>query len=228
MRKLALIALVSLPLFAGFFPSTVNTSVTSVDKDNITLKSAFPVSGMSGIVIHNYGNGLEAVTAYISQTSAKDGKAKVIDRDIIHHEELPTINTAVAPGDRVIGGYLYHTVLLLAPDADTYARITSSEHKLWVHPDHYALFLSKEGEARPTRENLKAFAKEYQVGLIYIVRNGSAVLLDPISGKIVGEKALTGLPSQAQSPFYMRFDQIESGWFSKSDHGNYYKIMESI
>jgi len=227
MRKLALIALTALPLFAGFFPATVNTSVASVEKENISLKSAFPVTGMSGVVIHNYSNQLEAITAYITQTSS-NGAAKVVDRDIIHHEELPTVNTTVTPGDRVIGGYLYHTVLLLAPDADTYAKITASHHKLWVHPDHYAIFLSKEGESRPTRENLKAFAKEYQVGLIYIVRNGSAVLLDPISGKIVGEKSVAGLPEQAQSPFYMRFDKIDTGWFSSDDQGNYYKIMESI
>jgi len=72
------------------------------------------------------------------------------------------------------------------------------------------------------------FAKEYQVGLIYIVRNGSAVLLDPISGQIVGKKAISNLPAQGRYPFFMRFKKIEAGWFSKNATGNYYQAMESI
>jgi hypothetical protein len=227
MRKIAFIALTALPLFAGFFPSTVQTSVASVGKNTVSLTSALPVNGMSGIVIHNYGNSLEAITSYLTQTSS-DGSAKIISKDIIHHDKLPTIKTTVSAGDKVIGGYLYNNVLLLAPDANTYARITSSHHKKWIHPDLFALFLSTEGDDYPTKENLAAFAKTYQVGLIYIVRNGSAVLLDPVSGQIVSQKTMSNLPKQGQYPFYMRFDEIQTGWFSKSGTGNYYKTMESI
>ena len=227
MRKIALISLLALPLFAGFFPSTVQTSISAVGEKSVSLSSALPVNGMSGVIIHNYGNELEAIISYLTQTSS-EGNAKLIETDVIHHDELPTIKTAVASGDKVIGGYLYNNVLLLAPDADTYAKITASYNKKWIHPDLYALFLSEEGEATPSKENLANFAKAYQVGLIYIVKNGSAVLLDPISGNIVGQKTMTGLPAQAQYPFYMRFDEIQTGWFSKSGKGDYYKIMEKI
>jgi len=141
MRKIALMALAALPLFAGFFPSTVNTSISSVGENTVALRSALPVNGMSAVVVHDYGNSLEAITTYITQT-ASNGSAKIIGKDIIHHDELPTIKTAVTAGDKVIGGYLYNTVLLLAPDADTYAKITSSHKKLWVHPDHFALHFS--------------------------------------------------------------------------------------
>ncbi len=227
MHKIALMILTALPLFAGFFPSTVHTSVSSIGQESIKLRSSLPVTGMSAVVVHDYGNELKAVTSYITQTSS-DGSAKFLTKEIIPHEELPTIKTNITVGDQVIGGYLYQTILLLAPDANTYAKITSSHNKLWVHPDHFALFLSKEGEKYPTKENLSKFAKEYQVGLIYIVRNGSAVLLDPISGQIVGKKAMTSLPAQGKYPFFMRFKQIEGGWFSKEGTGNYYQSMESI
>jgi len=227
MRKIALMVLAALPLFGGFFPSTVNTSISAVGENTVSLRSALPVNGMSAVVIHDYGHSLKAITASITQT-ASNGSAKIIATDILHHDELPTIKTAISAGDKVIGGYLYDTVLLLAPDADTYAKITSSHKKLWIHPDHFALFLTREGDAYPTRENLEIFAKEYQVGLIYIVRNGSAILLDPISGQIVGKKAMSNLPAQARYPFFMRFEKIESGWFSKNGTGNYYQTMESI
>jgi len=227
MFKIAFIALTALPLFAGFFPSTVHTSISSVSGDNISLRSSFPVTGMSGVIIHNYGNNLEAVTKTLIQTAP--GKAKLLSSDTIIHEELPTIKTAVKAGDKVIGGYLYNNILLLAPDADTYAKITSATHKKWIHPDLYALFLSQEGDGEPSRENLEIFARKYQIGLIYIIKKSSAVLLDPISGQIVGKRSISKMSSKAQYPFYMRFDEIKTGWFSKSSSaGNYYNMIESL
>jgi hypothetical protein len=228
MRKIALAALLSLPLFAGFFPPTVHTSVKSVQGETITLNKQFPVDGMSGVVIHNYGNNLTAITTRIAQTSSKKSKL-LLSTDILYHENLPTIKTAVAPKDKVIGGYLYENVLLLAPDADTYAKIVSQHNKTWIHPDLFALYLSVEGEERPTKENLSDFARKYQVGLVYIVRKNSAVLLDPISGKIVSQKSMSNLPAKGAFPFYMRFEQIDSSWFGSGEvTGNYYKTMESL
>ncbi len=227
MLKIALIALVSLPLFAGFFPSTVHTSISSVGKDTVSLTRTFPVNGMSGVVIHDYGNSLEAIIGYVTQTSS-DGNAKLIGKDIMEHGSLPTIKTAVSKGDKVIGGYLYNNVLLLAPNANTYAKITASHNKKWIHPDLFSLFLSQAGDAKPNRENLAAFAKEYQVGLIYIIRKDSAILLDPISRKIIGKKTMSNLPAQGEYPFHMRFEKIDSGWFSGDDKGTYYQAMESI
>lgn len=227
MRKIALISLLSLPLFAGFFPQTVHTSIKSVKGKTITLNSKFPVNGMSGVVIHNYGNGLTAITSRIVQTST-DGSTSLLNADILHHEELPTIKTAVAPGDKVIGGYMYNNVLLLAPDANTYAKITSLHDKKWIHPDLFALYLSAEGEEGPTKENLVQFAKEHQVGLIYIVRKNSAVLLDPISGKIIAKRAMTDLPKEGNFPFYMRFKPLDTGWFGSDAKGHYYNTMETL
>ncbi len=226
MLKIALIALTALPLFAGFFPSTVHTSVASISGNNITLRSSLPVTGMSGVVIHNYGKDLHAITNRIIQTSP--GHARLADNDIIQHDELPTINTSVRKGDKVIGGYLYNNVLLLAPDANTYAKVTSSSNKKWVHPDLYAVYLSQEGEGTPNRENLANFAKKYQIGLVYIIKKGSAVLLDPVSGKYVGKKGVSGLPAKAQFPFFMRLDKIDAGWFTKSASGTYYNLMETL
>ncbi len=226
MRKIILIALTSLPLFAGFFPSTVKTSVASVSGESITMKSSFSANGMSGIVIHNYGNNIKAITTRIVQTSK--GHAKIIENDIIVHDKLPTIKTSSVKGDKIIGGYLYHNVLLLAPDANTYSKVISSYKKQWIHPDLYATYLSQESEGVPSRENLASFAKKYHVGLIYIIKKDSAVLLDPISGEYVGKKGVSGLPQKAQFPFFMRFDEIDGGWFSKSSITNYYDLMKTL
>ena len=220
--------LLSLPLVAGFFPQTVHTSIKSIQGKSIKLHSGFPVVGMSGIVVHNYGNDLTAITSRVVQTSI-DGSAVLLDSDVLEHDALPDIKTTMAVNDKVIGGYLYNNVLLLAPDADTYAKIVASEKKKWIHPDLYAVYLSSEGDDQANKENLANFAKKHQIGLVYIVRKNSAVLLDPISGKIVSKKSMSGLPKEGQFPFYMRLEPITSGWFGGSaKKGNYYNSMESL
>ena len=226
MRKIVLIALTSLPLLAGFFPSTVNTSIKSVSENSITMNSSFSQNGMSGVVVHNYGNNIKAITSRVVQTTK--GTAKIMANDVIVHNELPTIKTALSKGDKVIGGYLYNNVLLLAPDANTYTMVTKSYNKNWIHPDLYATHLAQESENIPTKENLAEFAKKYHVGLIYIIKKDSSVLLDPISGSYVGKKSSGKLPSKASIPFFMRFDEINSGLFSSSYKGTYYDLMETL
>jgi len=231
MRKIALIALLSLPLAlplsANFFPATVHTSIKSANGTSIQLAKAFPVTGMSGVVIHNYGNDLTAVTSRIVQTSAQ-GETTLVSADIIHHDELPTIKTTVKSGDKVIGGYLYENVLVLAPDASTYANVTKAYNKKWIHPDLFALYLSVQGEDSVNKENLGNFAKKYQIGLVYIIRKDGAVLFDPISGQIIAKQGVSNLPAKGQFPFYMRFEQLESGWFGGAATGNYYNEVGTL
>jgi hypothetical protein len=230
MRKIALITLLTLPLalplMADFFPQTVHTTIASVSNDTATLKASFPANGMSGIVEHNYGNEHKAITHMLVQNSAKN--VSIIKQDILHHDSLPSIKTALKAGDKVIGGYLYKNVLLLAPDAATYAKITSSHEKSWIHPDLYAVFLSQVGDAKPTKQNLAAFAKSHQVGLVYIVTNGTAKLLDPISGNIIAMKTLSELPAQGQAPFFMRLEEINAGFFTSENKATYYQLMDTL
>lgn len=226
MYKILLFTLLSLPLIAGFFPKTVQTSIKSIEGNRLGLNASFPVDGMSGIVIHRYGAERSAITSRIVQTASK--KAKVLNTNILQHDELPTINTSIRNKDKVIGGYLYNNVLLLAPDAETYSQIRSQHFKNWIHPDLFALHLSILGEAQATKQNLASFAKKNQVGIVYIVRRNAAILLDPISGKVVGKKNLKNLPTEGKFPFYMRFQDLETGWFGSKVKGNYYNAMESL
>jgi hypothetical protein len=118
--------------------------------------------------------------------------------------------------------------LVLAPNADVYNEITSSYDKNWIHPDEFALFLSTIKEPTPTKENLKAFAKEYQAGLILIVKKESMVLYDPLSEKVVSKRAYSTKTVYEQAPFYMRLKKIRTGLFGSEYEGNYYKLMENF
>ena len=213
-------------LMADFYPPTVQSSIAGIKNNNITLTRGFHAKGMSGVIMHKYGHDLTAITSYLRYEGGK--KAAWIINDPISHDELPAVKPKVRVNDKVIGGYLYKNILLLAPDANTYARITGSANKNWVHPDLYAMFLSQEGDQYPTQKNLEKFANEYQVGLIYIVQKGKALLYDPVSKRYVSQKSLSGLPAKGQTPFYTRLGKIKAGWFSKKSKATYYQLMKNI
>jgi hypothetical protein len=226
MRKILLLSLVSLPLVAGFFPSTLHTSVASVNGNTVTLSTPFSHQGMSGVVVHAYNHTHTAITARVVQTS--HGKAILSDAGVIDHDEIPTINTKIKRGDKVIGGYLYENVLVLAPNEKSYNHTTKRYKKRWVHPDLFALFLSINGEGRATKEMLQRFAKKYQVGLVYIIRQDAEILLDPISGQTIAKKGVEIPSKEAQFPFYHRLGELESGWFGTSESGNYYQAIGAL
>jgi len=226
LSTLLLSSLLLSSLMADFYPPTVSSEVTNLKGNKITLSRPLPYKGMSGIIIHNYGSKLEAISNYITYQGGNRATTQAFEP--IAHDELPAVKPKVKIHDRVIGGYLYNNILVLAPDANTYKLITSSADKNWIHPDLYAMFLSKEGDQIPTKRNLALFAGEYQVGLIYIVLKGKGVLYDPVSRRYITSKTLTGLPSQGQFPFYTRLGKIESGWFSRDATGTYYNTVGNI
>ena len=71
MRKLLLLALTTLSLMALELPTTIKTTIQATNGETIKLSKAVP-KGLSGIVIHHYGNELSAITYYRrSHLSAK-------------------------------------------------------------------------------------------------------------------------------------------------------------
>jgi len=222
MNKILSLCLIStIVLFANFFPSTIHTTIAKIKDDQIILK--YPIKDKTSCaIVHDYGNNIKALTFMCKQ---ENGKVKLIDSDIIHHDSIPTINTKPQVGDSVIGGYLYDNVLLLAPNEEVYKNLTKQYNKKWIHPDLYALFLSQEGDDKVTKESLKSFAKRYQIGLVMIVKSNQIALYDPYSKDIVATKSYKTDTKKAKYPFYMHFEELDSGWFAKKD-GNYYQEME--
>jgi len=226
-KKFCLLLLIgTFPLLAGFFPPTVHSTVQNVDGNRITLSKALPVNGMSGVVIHNFGKGLQAITAVLTQTAP--GQATIRKGDLLNHRGLPTPKSVAVPGDKVIGGYLYNNVLVLAPNAETYSKITRGGGRFWIHPDLYAAFLAREGDSTPDASNLAKFAREAQVGLVYVVQKSRAILFDPVSGHIVGQKAFQPVGTATKYPFYNRFSKISGGLFGGSGEGDYYQSVGAI
>lgn len=227
MRKLLILSMLAAPLFADFFPVTVEQTIKSINGKNIELSSPFPVTGMSGVVIHRYGASTQTATMPLMQTE-NSGKAVLLNASLVEKSKLPVIVTKPVAGDKVVGGYLYNNVLLLAPNANAYNSFQSQYKKEWIHPDLFGVYLSRNGDSFTTAENLESFAREYQVGLVAIVMKDSVVLYDPISKHIVGRQNNILSDTSVNTPFFMRLNAKSKGFFGGETKSDYFETMAKI
>lgn len=227
MRKLLILSMLVAPLFADFFPATVEQTIKSINGKNIELSSPFPVTGMSGVVIHRYGASTQTATMPLMQIE-NSGKAVLLNASLVEKSKLPVIVTKPLAGDKVVGGYLYNNVLLLAPNANAYNSFISQYKKEWIHPDLFGVYLSRNGDSITTAENLESFAREYQVGLVAIVMKDSVVLYDPISKHIVGRQANILSDNSVNTPFFMRLYAKPKGFFGGEKKSDYFETMAKI
>ncbi len=226
MKKfLSILLVASSILFANALPSSISTTISVVSSNGqIQLSSSVP-KGMSGIVIHNYGNGLSAITnATLSQGG---GHASLLSYEAIPHENIPNIQTTATKGDKVVFGNFYSNALVIAPNRDVYRKITTTYKKTWIHPDAYALDFMKEGETQLTLESLKKFAQLNQVGLVLIVSQNQLLILDPISEQFLGAIPMQVNQANAMAPFYARFQQMDVSVFGFSEK-NYTPYFQSV
>lgn len=230
MRKIVLILIFTLIAISDDgFPEKIVSSIQSIDKNGVVSLSGNVPKGRSGIVVHNYGKGISAITHTL--ITLPNSKASIARYNILKDSNMPTVDTPIRVGDRVILGNLYSNVLLIAPDEQSYSKITKTFNKVWIHPDIYAFYLIKNGEDRVTIKNLKKFAIENDVGLVAIVARDGVRILDPLSGHYLRKLPIDIDITKAQSPFYARFEQIDTNIFSvasKKEFPKYYKGVDNI
>jgi len=227
-KVLFIFTALSYALFADALPQRIDTTVSNITSTGeIQLSSSVP-KGMSGIVIHNYGNGLSAITH--ASISEGEGSASVAKYTATLHENIPTVQTKVTVGDKVIFGNFYNNVLLIAPNQTAYQQITKRFDRTWIHPDAYALEFMKEDESSLSANSLSTFAKKNQIGLVLIVSSNKLLVLDPISKQFIAETGLVTNPNSAITPFYARFKQsnISAFGFSEKNYLPYFKSVDGL
>lgn len=214
-------------LLANALPSTITTTVSKINNGTIHFSTNVQ-KGMSAIIIHNYGNGLKAITH--SAVSLGNGQATVQDYTVMKHENIPSIKTAVHVGDKVVFGNFYDNALVIAPNQNSYSKITRSFKKTWTHPDAFALDFMKAGETSLSLENLEKFAKLNQIGLVLIVAQNKVLILDPISKKFLGALNIQTNKEKITAPFYARFEQMDVSTFgfSSKSYAPYFQSVAGL
>jgi len=228
MNKLLLILLSTYVLFADALPKTIKTTIVNVAKNGqIQLATSVP-KGMSGIVVHNYSNGLSAITH--SLISQGNSSAKAVAYTATNHPNIPSVKTTVQVNDTVILGNFYNNALVIAPNGRTYDQITKQFQKTWIHPDAYAINFMGESASALSLKSLKKFALINQVGLVLIADKDGLLILDPISKTFLGKTAFRPSTEKTLNPFFTRFQQKDAALFSFKDinYKNYYQAIKEL
>lgn len=225
MKKLLFILLLNYTLFADSLPTSINTTITSVNSNSVQIATSVP-KGISGIVIHDYGNNLSAITHIL--VSKGNQQATIHPYAGLGHDNLPSIKNSVVKGDKVIFGNFYNNLLLIAPNEEVYRKTKQSISRSFVHPDIYAMDLIIYNETKVSLNNLKEFAQRNQVGLVLIATKEYVMVLDPISSEYLHKFPLTVISNSSISPFYARFEQISNGFFGTESNQKFLNYYDGI
>ncbi len=227
MKKIILLLITTYSLIANTLPKRVETTIRAINGNHIQLANSVP-SGISGFIVHEYGNGLSAITHSIVTIS--NGEATILPYKAIRHKNIPTVKTEAKVNDRVILGNFYNNIMVIAPNEQTYSTITKRFKRNWIHPDSYAVQFMKEGRSEISLDSLKRFSIQNQIGLILLVDKKRIVIIDPISKKRIAEEPFQTPNQKAMNPFYSRFPQMDISSFGFSDIKleEYYKSIKEI
>jgi len=187
-------------LFSANIPQTTYSSVVKVDGNYITLSNPIGLNGQSGVVIRNVG-GSDYILAYIKQTA--NIQAKIIDTDPLNGNPFANIKPVVKVGDRVIGGFLYSKVVILAPNKDVFNQIQSQYGVNSQNPDYFLSFLKG---STPSSSDYKKYAKTMGIGLFFIAKDGNIDIYDPISGVTIAKGSYSSSNKSKMQPFYNNFN----------------------
>ncbi len=190
-------------LFGGFIPQKSYTVVTAVNGNTITLQGAFAYNGMSGLLVRNL-NGKEYGIAFVKQISP--GRAEIIDTNPFGGKNLANIKAEPKVGDKVIGGFMYNRIMVLAPNKSSFINIQNRFGIRSVNPDIFMAFLAKRGSSTPSSSDYYEFAKLTHVGLFVIFKNGFVTLYDPISQSEIAKTMMDISVYNAMEPFYNTFN----------------------
>jgi len=227
MRKLFLYILISALSLADNTIEKIDTTVQKIQTDEQIVLNQEVAKGMSGVIVHNYGNNLEAITHSIVSTGGKN--AKISETKIVVNSKLPDIQTSIKEGDRVIMGQFYNNMLIIAPNAQIYNFLTTNTQKRYAHPDEYAVYLMSSGDKPMSLESFKNFAQTNSVGLIGIVTSNAFITLDGLSGEILSKQELKDSPKESMNPFYVRFDVNNKEIFGKNlKENDYYSLVKAF
>ena len=201
-RVFLLFVTFSIALMASFVPAKTYTTVTAVNGDRITMQNSFAMNRMSGLVVRQLPSG-EFALVTVKQTAPN--QAVIVDKDPLGGKNLANLKPIPKIGDKVVGGFMYDKVMVLAPNRDTYISVQNKFGIRSVNPDIFMGFLANRGSSNPSSSDYKAFAKLTHIGLFVIFKNGFITLYDPLSDSEIGRVMMDISSYNAVKPFYNTF-----------------------
>lgn len=223
MKHIILFFIFTLSVIAGVIKTPIVT--LNNDAQTLTIKINRIDIGVSGFIVHRLSKEnssiLKSVEVVAFNASTQTATLKMKKYDQFKQNSLPTGNWDVEVGDIVILAFGYTRALLIAPNEETYYRITKATQQLqWVHPDLFATILSFNGHPTPLKEDFNKMANATSVGLLFFFLNQKLYTVDAKSMKVLNITDAALKQDSVVLPFYTRIEKIDTNWFDWFDDGS--------
>ena len=161
-------------LYATTLPVKKTTEISAIEGSIVILRDDIK-KNIGGVIIREIGD-RDYITGYIKGVG--ENRAKIVDKDYINGGRLANLTDVAMVGDRVVVGFLYDRVLIVAPNKESLRKV---EYKLKVKSIDPTLFKSFLRGKKATSKEYKDFAKMVGIGLVAIVKGNKIYIYDPIS-----------------------------------------------
>ncbi len=210
--------LLSLITFGVLNASPISTPLLEVENGRGAVMAGDLQVGMSGFIVRRFDDSHSTIiaNALVEQTNPSNGKAilRMSEYDGVRQSSLPGGNWQPKVSDTALLAYDYGRAMLIAPNDDTYDAIAKSMPNLeWVHPDHFAAYLSSEGHPTPLVEDFHRYCTANSVGLLYIQSAQTLFTLDCKNFTVLQTAPALASSDKTMLPFYSRVPTIRAAWW---------------
>ncbi len=193
----------------------VGIKINNIKDNKSTISMGNLIVGQSAIVLHiNNKNKMIIANAKVIESNKNTSIVEYFPFDDLTQNALPTTNLKASEGDILVFNYLYTNSLIITPNQKTFDLVKKTfKNNSFVHPDLLATKMKVDTTAYPSKEYLKNFAINQNLGTIFIVVNNNIYVLDTKTFKILTNYKIKYNENNFQRPFYTRVEKIEDGLF---------------
>ena len=202
-----------------FSVKPIGLKVENIENNQTTINVGNLVIGQTGIVVHIFDNDKKLIVANAKVISS-DSNGSVVEYfkfEDLKQDAIPTTKRTVQKGDVLVLNYMYNSSLLITPTVESFQTVRDN-FKLnnFMHSDIFAAKLKVDHNPYPTKEIIQNFAREQNLGTIFMVVENKVYIIDTKTFAILESYAISYENTQSMMPFYTRVEEIEDSIFNLS------------
>ena len=202
-----------------FSVKPIGLKVENIENNQSKINVGNLVIGQTGIVVHIFDNDKKLIVANAKVINS-DSNSSVVEYfkfNDLKQDAIPTTKRTVQKGDVLVLNYMYNSSLLITPTLESF-QIVRDNFKLnnFIHSDIFAAKLKVDHNPYPTKEIIQNFAREQNLGTIFMVIENKVYIIDTKTFAILESYAISYENTQNMMPFYTRVEEIEDSIFNLS------------
>ncbi len=202
-----------------FSVKPIGLKVENIENNQSKINVGNLVIGQTGIVVHIFDNDKKLIVANAKVINS-DSNSSIVEYfkfNDLKQDAIPTTKRTVQKGDVLVLNYMYNSSLLITPTLESFQMVRDN-FKLnnFIHSDIFAAKLKVDHNPYPTKEIIQNFAREQNLGTIFMVVENKVYIIDTKTFAILESYAISYENTQNMMPFYTRVEEIEDSIFNLS------------